>query len=153
MERPFESSLLRTIGVLVSAALLMFVISSPRAHADQIPAGWEATEFSEVFEFLPANSFSREEMSYDIKANSSFNIHYGDIHATFTEQILDFKKHISQIPVLIHVPKNIGEDTFLKDGDLIIADASEDYAGVGDRPPPLPELLELAGRGDGLHST
>jgi hypothetical protein len=48
MERPFESSLLRTIGVLVSAALLMFVISSPRAHADQIPAGWEASNMKPV---------------------------------------------------------------------------------------------------------
>jgi len=116
----------------------------------KVPVGWDATEFSEVFEFLPTNSFSREDMSYEIKANSYFNIHYGDIHATFDEQILDFKKHINQIPVLIHAPKNIDKDSFLKDGDLIIADASEDYAGVGE----CIEIVNINGRKvlSGLHT-
>jgi len=115
-----------------------------------VPAGWEATEFSEVFEFLPTNSFSREEMSYEIKSNSYFNIHYGDIHAAFDEQILDFKKHINQIPVLIHAPQKIDEDSLLRDGDLIIADASEDYAGVGE----CIEIVSINGRKvlSGLHT-
>lgn len=116
----------------------------------KIPAGWTRLKFSEVFEFIPTNSFSREEMSYEIKSTSYFNIHYGDIHATFSEQILDFKKHISQIPVLIHSPKNIQKDSFLRDGDLIIADASEDYAGVGE----CIEIVNINGRKvlSGLHT-
>jgi len=116
----------------------------------KIPDGWEIYSFSNVFEFLPTNSFSREQMSYNGAKDSIYNIHYGDIHATFNEQILDFGKHLNQIPVLNDNGVRLNEGAFLKDGDLIIADASEDYDGVG-------ECIELIGIGKrkvlaGLHT-
>jgi type I restriction enzyme S subunit len=58
-----------------------------------------------------------------------FYIHYGDIHATYKNAVLDFDTEM-RIPVL---NKNIKPGAnFLKEGDLIIADASEDYDGVGE---------------------
>jgi type I restriction enzyme S subunit len=104
-----------------------------------IPNGWEVLRFADVFEFLPTNSFSRDQMTYGGDKNSIYNIHYGDIHATFNEQILDFNKHIHQIPVLLDTTEvRSNDNAFLKDGDLIIADASEDYNGVG-------ECIEITG--------
>ncbi|MCE7864282.1 MAG: restriction endonuclease subunit S [Bacteroidetes bacterium CHB5] len=115
-----------------------------------IPTGWEVLRFADAFEFLPTNSFSRDQMTYNGSKDSVFNIHYGDIHATFTEQLLDFKKHLSQVPVIANNGVSPDEDELLQDGDLIIADASEDYDGVG-------ECIELAGIGKrkvvaGLHT-
>jgi type I restriction enzyme, S subunit len=104
-----------------------------------IPYGWEVHRFADVFEFLPTNSFSRDQMTYGGDKDSIYNIHYGDIHATFNEQILDFNKHIHQIPVLLDTTEvRPNDNAFLKDGDLIIADASEDYDGVG-------ECIEITG--------
>jgi type I restriction enzyme S subunit len=104
-----------------------------------IPNGWEVHRFADVFEFLPTNSFSRDQMTYGGNKDSIYNIHYGDIHATFNEQILDFNKHIHQIPVLLDTTEvRPNDNAFLKDGDLIIADASEDYDGVG-------ECIEITG--------
>jgi type I restriction enzyme S subunit len=103
-----------------------------------IPNGWEVKRFADVFEFLPTNSFSRDQMTYGGDKNSIYNIHYGDIHATFNEQILDFNKQIHQIPILIDSEIKLYNDALLKDGDLIIADASEDYEGVG-------ECIEITG--------
>ena len=112
--------------------------TSKHPRLGKIPEGWEVYSFSDVFEFLPRNSFSRDQMSYNGVKESVYNIHYGDIHATFNEQILDFSKHLHQIPVLIDNGVKFTEEAFLKDGDLIIADASEDYDGVG-------ECIELTG--------
>src|SRR2546421_3655843 len=104
----------------------------------RIPLEWELQRFADVFHFLPTNSFSRDQMTYERDKNSIYNIHYGDIHATFNEQILDFDKHIHQIPVLIDSKIKLNKEALLQDGDLIIADASEDYEGVG-------ECIEIKG--------
>src|SRR5699024_3591275 len=58
-----------------------------------------------------------------------YNIHYGDIHATFPKNILDTEKNLDLIPIIIN-PK-IETPVLLQEGDLIMADASEDYDGVG----------------------
>ena len=95
-----------------------------------IPEDWKVRKISEVFEFLPTNSYSRNKMNYDISAGSILNIHYGDIHATYKEPMLNFELE-KEIPALnsdLVLGKNL---SFLKEGDLIIADASEDYNGVG----------------------
>lgn len=105
---------------------------------ESIPKGWSYSSVADLFEFIPTNSLSREMMNYKVGNRSVFNIHYGDIHATFREQILDFQKHLPQIPVLINPPKKIDCEAFLKNGDLVIADVSEDYEGVG-------ECIEIRG--------
>jgi type I restriction enzyme S subunit len=95
-----------------------------------IPDEWEEKEFGKVFDFIKSESFSRDNLCYDYNDNCILNIHYGDIHASYKNQILNFDTD-DKIPVLkseFH-RKNF---EFLKDGDLIIADVSEDYEGIGE---------------------
>lgn len=96
-----------------------------------VPEDWEVKKVPEIFDFLSTNSFSRKQMHYETSENSIYNIHYGDIHATYKKAILDFEieKHV---PVLSEGTSPSKSSTFLRDGDVIVADASEDYEGVGE---------------------
>lgn len=94
-----------------------------------LPQGWTAKPINQVFEFIGTSSFSRNDINYEIDDNSIYYIHYGDIHATYKNAVLDFETE-TRIPVL---KQHIKPSTnFLKEGDLIIADASEDYEGIGE---------------------
>jgi|JI10StandDraft_1071094.scaffolds.fasta_scaffold01536_5 type I restriction enzyme S subunit len=119
-----------------------------------IPSDWTTPEFGEVFTFLKSYSFSREQLSDEKTTDGIQNIHYGDIHATFEDEILDFEIE-KRIPFvkdgLISTDKLSDEEfPFLKDGDLIIADASEDTIGVAE----CVELKNVNGRKivSGLHT-
>ncbi len=93
-----------------------------------IPNGWKQLHFGDVFEFIQSLALSREQLTFDEYEGEILNIHYGDIHATYKTDLLDFNKE-KRIPRI----KNIVESKslmFLKEGDLVIADASEDYKGV-----------------------
>jgi type I restriction enzyme S subunit len=99
-----------------------------------IPFNWTTPEFGEVFTFLKTFAFSREQLTCKKTSDEIQNIHYGDIHATYKNEILDLQTEKS-VPYLIDGLidiKNFQDIDFpcLKDGDLIIADASEDYEGV-----------------------
>lgn len=112
-----------------------------------LPHGWSSLPINEVFDFIGTSSFSRNDLNYEVDEECIYYIHYGDIHATYKNAVLDFNTE-TRIPVL---NKNIKPSThLLKEGDLIIADASEDYEGVG-------EALEVYNIGDkkvlaGLHT-
>jgi len=99
-----------------------------------IPIDWTTPEFGTVFSFLKSFSFSRDQLTYEKTSDEIRNIHYGDIHATYENEILDFEAE-QRVPFLrdgfLDV-KKFDEQEFpaLQDGDLIIADASEDYDGV-----------------------
>nr|WP_315167458.1 restriction endonuclease subunit S [uncultured Flavobacterium sp.] len=106
-------------------------VTTPMQHHknDIIPTGWSSLPINEVFEFIGTSSFSRNDLNYEVDEDSIYYIHYGDIHATYKNAVLDFNTE-TRIPVL---NKNIKPTTyFLKEGDLLIADASEDYEGVGE---------------------
>lgn len=94
-----------------------------------LPEGWKTKPINQVFEFIGTSSYSRNDINYEIDEESIYYIHYGDIHATYKNAILDFDTE-TRIPVL---KKEIKSTTnYLEEGDLIIADASEDYEGVGE---------------------
>ena len=84
---------------------------------------WEVKTFRECFDFLSTGNNSRSDLS---EYGNVGYIHYGDIHTQWN-LVLDCDK--DNIP-LINKEKVKGLPT-LKDGDLIIADASEDYEGLG----------------------
>jgi len=88
-----------------------------------IPEDWKVYTFSQLFDFLKTGSLSRRYLSNN---GDTYYIHYGDIHAKW-KRILDFDK--SDIPK-VSSERVRGLPT-LEEGDLIIADASEDYEGVG----------------------
>lgn len=122
-------------------------------YNDEIPADWTTPEFGDVFTFLKSYAFSREQLTDAPSAEGIQNIHYGDIHATFENEVLDFELE-KRIPFvkdgLIQNGKSDKEIDWLKDGDLIIADASEDYDGVAE----CIELRNVNGRKivSGLHT-
>ena len=83
---------------------------------------WEKKSFDDLFLFLSTANNSRADLS---EAGDVKYIHYGDIHTKWSDYV-DFRKHtISNI----HKEKVLNA-SYLKNGDLIIADASEDYEGV-----------------------
>lgn len=113
-----------------------------------IPDGWTTPKINEVFQFINTTSFSRSQLNYD-EDNELFYIHYGDIHATYKKPLLDFETE-TKIPKLnneVVLPSSI---QYLQDGDVIIADASEDYEGVGE----AIEIKNLNGKAaiSGLHT-
>jgi type I restriction enzyme, S subunit len=122
-------------------------------YKDRIPNDWNIRDFGNTFSFLKTFSFSREQLTDQSTVNEIYNIHYGDIHATFENEILDFETEC--VPFVkdgIISEDTINDDDFplLKDGDLIIADASEDYVGVAESV----ELKNLDGKKvvSGLHT-
>lgn len=100
----------------------------PKLRFNGFSDEWEEKKLGDFLEFYSTNSLSRECLNYE--SGKIRNIHYGDIHMKFPT-ILDAQKEI--IPFInedIDTSK-IKEDSYCKDGDLIIADASEDYNDIG----------------------
>ena len=87
-----------------------------------ISENWEAKSIDEIFKFLSTATFSRTELGVEGEIQC---LHYGDIHTKFHE-FIDFN--------LVTLPKLTGKRslkyTLLQNGDLIMADASEDYVGL-----------------------
>lgn len=84
---------------------------------------WITRTFGECFNFLPTGSNSRRELT---EHGDVGYIHYGDIHTRWS-LVLDCDKE-----TLPHISSDKAKKLpFLQEGDLIIADASEDYEGVG----------------------
>ena len=87
--------------------------------------GWEITTYGEVFDFLPTATYSRADLTENDEVHY---IHYGDIHTKWNV-FLNIREHESDLPTVS--PEQVNNKIFLKEGDVIMADASEDYSGVG----------------------
>ncbi|MEN8134340.1 MAG: restriction endonuclease subunit S [Thermodesulfobacteriota bacterium] len=96
-------------------------------HGNDFP-DWESRPFGDFYEFKSTNSFSRDKLNYE--AGQVRNIHYGDIHTKFKPGFELSREVVPFINPDIDLD-NISEDKFCKEGDLVIADASEDYADIG----------------------
>ena len=83
---------------------------------------WKEQRFGNVFEFLPTATNSRSDLSED---GDSAYVHYGDIHTRF-RNILDFSR--TSLPLINR--SRCPNAALLKNGDWIMADASEDFDGV-----------------------
>ena len=89
----------------------------------KLKEGWVVITFDNAFDFLSTASYSRNVLNE--KSEMGY-VHYGDIHTQWTN-FLDFRK--DNLPSI----NNSKAKTYplLKEGDLIMADASEDYEGIG----------------------
>ena len=88
-----------------------------------LPSGWRVVRLGDVFDFLKTYTNSRESLNdYD---EISY-IHYGEIHKKY-KFYLDFC--VASLPK-IHQSKLGDKPEFIKNGDLVIADASEDYIDI-----------------------
>ncbi len=84
---------------------------------------WKSKRIGEIFQFLSTANNPRSDLSEhgDIRY-----LHYGDIHGG-TSPFLDCSKKTMPYIEL----QKIKNFHFLEEGDLVIADASEDYEGIG----------------------
>ena len=89
---------------------------------------WEEKEFSKIFNLYSTNSYPRACM--DNMQGKICNIHYGDIHTKYPAILDASKENIPYLKNDIDISK-IKKESFCKEGDLLIADASEDYNDIG----------------------
>ena len=100
----------------------------PKLRFPQFKDSWVNEKMDALYAFKVTNSFSRENLNY--VEGTVKNIHYGDIHTQF-QTLFDITKEI--VPFInpdISIER-ISEDNYCQEGDLILADASEDLADVG----------------------
>ncbi len=88
-----------------------------------IPSDWEVKSYGEVFQFLNTATYSRADLS---QSDETKYIHYGDIHTRWNFY-LDFSKN--ELPSIPN--EKVKNCSQIKEGDVIMADASEDYSGIG----------------------
>lgn len=89
---------------------------------------WEPTTFGSIYAFKTTNSFSRDKLNYD--SGTVKNIHYGDIHTKFSSHFDITKEPVPYINSDVDLDR-IADENYVQEGDLVIADASEDYADIG----------------------
>lgn len=108
----------------------------------EMPKSWQLKRLGDCFDFFPTSSYSR---SILLEKGECKYIHYGDIHTKYNG-FLDIEN-----AVLPYITKEMEKKyTKVVDGDLILADASEDYDGVG-------KAIEIKNTGEnkviaGLHT-
>ena len=101
---------------------------TPILRFNEFKKEWDSIKLDDLLEFINTNSLSRSKLNFE--EGSVRNIHYGDIHTKFPT-LVDCS--IEEIPLIcpdVDISK-FKEKQFCKNGDLIIADASEDYEDIG----------------------
>ena len=89
----------------------------------EIPTDWKIKKIDEIFDFLTSGTNSRDDLTND---GEIYYIHYGDVHTKWDRQL---NCDVEKIPKINK--KKVSKIPLLKEGDLIIADASEDVEGSG----------------------
>ena len=89
---------------------------------------WSNSSLEELYVFKVTNSFSREQLNYEI--GEVKNIHYGDIHTKFSTSF-DIKEESVPFINPTESLERIRHDCYCEEGDMIFADASEDLNDVG----------------------
>ncbi len=90
--------------------------------------GWQTPRLSDLYGFKRTNTLSRDKLNYEI--GTIRNIHYGDIHTKFKPLF-----HVGHECVPFINPE-VSVDAFqekddCEQGDIVLADASEDVNDVG----------------------
>lgn len=112
-----------------------------RSDGSQYPE-WETKRLDEIYSFIVTLPLSRAYLSYDyVTYKGAYKyIHYGDIH-TKLPMHLDTENTDDPLPLIVKAPKIISS-SYLNDklsnsmptckpGDIVMADASEDYKDIG----------------------
>jgi len=89
---------------------------------------WVVEQLGEVYSFHPTNSFSRDKLSYE--SGTIKNIHYGDIHTKFAVLFDITKEQVPNLHPSLDIEK-LTHEAYCKEGDIILADASEDIDDIG----------------------
>ena len=96
----------------------------PKLRFKEFTNEWVKIDLFTSFEYFSTNSLSREQLS-DYGAIK--NIHYGDIHKKYGN-VVDVENDVA---TYIKDAEQINKYEFCCENDIIFADASEDYDGIG----------------------
>lgn len=102
--------------------------NTPKLRFSEFNGEWKEKIYNQIYSFYSTNSFSRDNLNYE--EGGVKNIHYGDIHTKFST-LFDLNKEL--VPFInkeVNISR-IKEENYVKEGDLLIADASEDYSDIG----------------------
>lgn len=100
----------------------------PKKRFSSFNSNWIMKWYGDIYSFYSTNSLSRDKLNYE--SGRVFNIHYGDIHTKFST-MFDLKKESTPLINLEVDLSKYSEEKYCQEGDLVIADASEDYADIG----------------------
>ncbi|WP_375049476.1 restriction endonuclease subunit S [Bradyrhizobium sp. 8-10B] len=89
---------------------------------------WSAPLLAELYDFKRTNNLPRDELNYI--AGTIKNIHYGDVHTKFKPLFRVENEHVPYINPGTR-PNEFSDDAFCEEGDIVLADASEDLGDVG----------------------
>ncbi len=103
-------------------------LKAPKLRFKEFSGEWEEKRFEELYYFKTTNSLSRENLNY--QEGIVKNIHYGDIHTKFRTRFDVTKEIVPYINAEIDLSR-ISDENYVKEGDLLIADASENYDDIG----------------------
>lgn len=84
---------------------------------------WEVRRFGDLFQFLSTANNPRADLA---EFGDVGYVHYGDIHTTNSAFL-----NCSEMDLPTIAKDRVAGIPFIEDGDLVMADASEDYAGIG----------------------
>lgn len=90
--------------------------------------GWIARQLSDLYDFGPTNTLSRDKLNYSV--GTVKNIHYGDIHTRFRTRF-DITREVVPFVTPTAASDDFDRASFCTEGDIIFADASEDVTDVG----------------------
>ena len=96
--------------------------NTPKIRFKGFTEDWEQRKFASVFEGLQNNTLSRAELNYE--SGTVKNVHYGDVLIKFGDYIDASETKLPYISDDAKVDKF--KNSFLRDGDIIIADTAED---------------------------
>ncbi len=100
----------------------------PQLRFPEFEGEWKEEKIGEIYSFKVTNSFSRDNLNYE--EGTVKNIHYGDIHTKFQTLFNIENEKVPFINSDISIDR-ISEENYCREGDLILADASEDLNDVG----------------------
>lgn len=96
----------------------------PKLRFKEFNDEWQSINLANIFKYFNTNSLSREQLS---ESGILKNLHYGDIHKKYNSILNENDEITSYVKDINYVNKY----ELLKNNDLIFADASEDYEGIG----------------------
>ena len=99
-------------------------MNAPKLRFKEFNDEWVKIDLSTVFEYFSTNSLSREQLS---NHGTIKNIHYGDIHKKYGN-VVNVENNVT---TYIKYVECINKYEFCCENDIIFADASEDYDGIG----------------------
>lgn len=130
-----QDNLIRTTTELKKALMQKLFTEGTRGEPQKeteiglVPESWEVKPFSEIFEIIKTQSHSRDKLTSEKTETKVLNIHYGDIHAKFKDNIVDLESE--KVPYIIDEYVDETKNIYLREGDIVIADASEDLIDIG----------------------